>query len=190
MAAEITEAVSKAFEECEKEKEEIRAYLSDVCNEVLEQQNFNSSSRILNVEKSKLLNGKMENHVHAISISISGSLVIRICIQKGKYLVEYSKYIKDHLSNSYIDESQPIKNRESFLKFSLPKDELQAIKPMISTALQYYVSGEMFGCCSRYIECSNQKQCVHPDRFYAKACQYKVNLEQGRIFYGENRNID
>jgi len=49
---------------------------------------------------------------------------------------------------------------------------------------------ESFGCCSRYLECSNEKLCVHPEKGEARGCMYKINLDSGRIFYGENRNID
>lgn len=43
-----------------------------------------------------------------------------------------------------------------------------------------------FGCCSRYIECSNAKKCVNPDKELALDCSYKINLKHGRIFYGYN----
>jgi hypothetical protein len=49
---------------------------------------------------------------------------------------------------------------------------------------------EHFGCCSRYGQCSDEKKCVQPDRDLARGCSYKRNLENGRIFYGKNRNED
>ncbi len=48
---------------------------------------------------------------------------------------------------------------------------------------------ESFGCCSRYMECSNQKKCIHPDIKEAQGCIYKHNLEEGRIFYGKNCTV-
>lgn len=42
-----------------------------------------------------------------------------------------------------------------------------------------------FGCCSRYKECSNVGKCIHNDVLYSSACEYRHNLEAGRIFYGE-----
>lgn len=45
-------------------------------------------------------------------------------------------------------------------------------------------------CCSRYMECSNAKRCVHPDPSIGLKCGYRKILASGRIFYGENRNID
>lgn len=44
-------------------------------------------------------------------------------------------------------------------------------------------------CCSRYLECSDAKTCVHPDKSFALGCGYRQILSSGRIFYGKNRNI-
>jgi len=45
-------------------------------------------------------------------------------------------------------------------------------------------------CCSRYLECSNARKCVHPDPAFALACGYRKLLAAGIIYYGENRTID
>lgn len=45
-------------------------------------------------------------------------------------------------------------------------------------------------CCSRYLECSNARACIHPDKTFALECGYRKILNSGRVFYGENRNID
>lgn len=44
-------------------------------------------------------------------------------------------------------------------------------------------------CCSRYMECSDAKQCVHPDPAFALGCGYRKILTAGKIYYGANRNI-
>lgn len=65
------------------------------------------------------------------------------------------------------------------------------IKEIIEYELANYVSkAASFGCCSRFIECSDAKHCVHENKLYSKACMYRTNLDAGRIFYGKNRNID
>lgn len=46
-----------------------------------------------------------------------------------------------------------------------------------------------WGCCGRYLECSDAKQCVHPDKLASLSCYYRRNLLHGRVFYGRNRNI-
>ena len=45
-------------------------------------------------------------------------------------------------------------------------------------------------CCSRYMECSDAKKCVHPDKAFALGCGYRKVIQSGRIFYGSNRNVD
>lgn len=58
-------------------------------------------------------------------------------------------------------------------------------------ALARYTSkADRFGCCSRFIECSDAKRCLHENKLYSKACMYRSHLEAGHIFYGKNKNID
>lgn len=54
----------------------------------------------------------------------------------------------------------------------------------------YVSKATRFGCCSRFYECSDAKHCVHENKLYSKACRYRDSLDQGRIFYGKNRNVD
>ena len=51
------------------------------------------------------------------------------------------------------------------------------------------LAGDPVGCCHRYVECSDARQCQHPDYLTSLACAYKKNLDEGRIFYGKNKNI-
>lgn len=44
-------------------------------------------------------------------------------------------------------------------------------------------------CCSRYMECSDAKRCVHPDPAFALGCGYRKILASGKIYYGTNRNV-
>jgi len=50
-------------------------------------------------------------------------------------------------------------------------------------------SNDEFGCCHRYIDCSDAKKCVHPNKLESLGCMYKRNLEKGLIFYGRNKNM-
>lgn len=45
------------------------------------------------------------------------------------------------------------------------------------------MSFDSFGCCSKYIECSNADKCLHEDQLYSTACMYRKNLEAGKNFY-------
>lgn len=50
-------------------------------------------------------------------------------------------------------------------------------------------SPDSFECCSRYMECSNKKQCVNPSKKLLRSCRYLKKIEQGIIFFGENKNV-
>ena len=54
----------------------------------------------------------------------------------------------------------------------------------------YESKATRFGCCSSFEKCSDAKKCVHENKLYSKACMYRDHLDQGRIFYGKNRNVD
>ena len=54
----------------------------------------------------------------------------------------------------------------------------------------YESKSPSFGCCDRYLECSDVKHCVLENKLYSKACKYRSNLESGRVFYGRNRNTN
>ena len=55
--------------------------------------------------------------------------------------------------------------------------------------LESSYSPDSFGCCGSYLQCSNEKHCIHENPYYASGCMYKKNLDAGKIFYGVNRNV-
>lgn len=50
-------------------------------------------------------------------------------------------------------------------------------------------SVESFGCCSSFLQCSDQLRCLHEEDASYYGCSYMGNLRAGRIFYGKNRNV-
>lgn len=88
-----------------------------------------------------------------------------------KQLASESKYIR-----VLIDKAHPI---ESYRKFLIQ---------ITSETVNRYP--KEWDCCSRYLECSDAKTCVHPDKSFALGCGYRKILNTGRIFYGKNRNIN
>lgn len=49
---------------------------------------------------------------------------------------------------------------------------------------------DIFGCCNDHVKCSDVGKCLHDDDRFYNGCQYRSNLESGRIFYGKNRNVE
>lgn len=81
------------------------------------------------------------------------------------------------------------KNGLKYIRIDQNSDNLISyLSDSIRYAVECYTpKAESFACCARYDECSEQKKCVHRNQLYSKACQYRRNLEAGKIFYGKNK---
>ena len=67
---------------------------------------------------------------------------------------------------------------------------VEYIKELILIVLKRYRTKEStFGCCSQFNKCSAAGKCLHINKLYSTACAYRRNLEDGKIFYGENANV-
>ena len=92
-----------------------------------------------------------------------------------------------------IPDSAEIKSRKSdagFVHIIMPKSDSQLpafVRENILYCLNNYKSHDSFGCCSKYLACSDAKKCLHENKMYAMKCNYRANLETGKIFYGENK---
>lgn len=85
-----------------------------------------------------------------------------------------------------------IKSDKSFLHIFFKKNDVSVfnyIEENILYCLANYESSNSFGCCSKFIECSDARKCVHENKIYSMGCKYRMNLENGKIFYGKNKNI-
>ena len=78
------------------------------------------------------------------------------------------------------------------LDFSNMEESSPSFSRLLIALLASYKASQakdQFGCCHKYVECSDARKCIHPDQIYALSCQYRKNLENGKIFYGKNRNV-
>ncbi len=75
---------------------------------------------------------------------------------------------------------------DNYKKISEIEEEIRKIYK--SMFISYMNSEESFGCCSKYLECSDKKRCVNDNIRLRFSCQYKKNLDNGKIFYGINQN--
>lgn len=121
------------------------------------------------------------------SISADNLLIFKVYERKSKYKL----YIRYDLSTLKKADA-----KDGFAKYDIPLGNADALDYYIKLAfagMDMYItenySAEAFGCCSRYIECSDAKKCIHPDQLHAQGCMYKKNLDSGKIFYGKNKNV-
>lgn len=106
------------------------------------------------------------------------------------------------LKNSYEhiwanDESVKIERIQSDELWSrIAFNSQEGLKNLYPLFLRLYdeafslVNVELFSCCSRYTQCSDEKVCIQPNKRLSIGCQYRKSLTIGKIFYGKNRNTE
>lgn len=117
---------------------------------------------------------------HGFSLSFCGILVCRIIELKTK--------------------TNRLEIKTDFLASNYDEDWLKAdftdigVNVFLDEALNVYNAcllfgpTETFGCCDKFIACSDAKRCVHPDPHFRRSCYYRARLESGIIYYGKNKN--
>lgn len=128
------------------------------------------------------------NKDNTISINAKAGLAAKIKIGKKVSFIEIKEqYVKHFTIDNVV-----------YPKSSAPRIMLSNINDVFDYMAQLCViyiealteqAGEHFGCCHRYIACSDALKCVHPEFLPSLACGYKRNLDVGRVFYGKNKNI-
>jgi len=105
-----------------------------------------------------------------------------------------AEIIKEKWVTRY-DENGKKTDKKELAKYDvLVRLENNGLLPYLERLMRYrltqYKSKEpTYGCCHLYEKCSDAKKCVSKEKIYATVCAYKKNLDEGRIFYGRNRNI-
>ena len=138
---------------------------------------------------SGILNFKEIGNCSSVSFMDSGEVVFQIRIRKKtNYILIPEKYEYMLSSATSISKS---KSNPGMIRISIQsyEDILQYASVLCEILDKICRKYRDFGCCSRYEECSNAKKCIHPDPKFALACWYRYNLLDGKIFYGENKNI-
>lgn len=134
----------------------------------------------------KIVHGKTYSSVWYGSL-----LAFRLRLRKN------TRYIEVPLdSRDAVQELAPLDAQKEmsggFWRVSLGAEPVSEHADALARVLQNAIDRmpKDWDCCSRYMECSNAKRCVHPDPSIGLKCGYRKILASGRIFYGENRNVD
>ena len=120
------------------------------------------------------------------SIYFRSSLIARIRLRGKLYTIS----IPDRLADA-IPEGTSIIKLASEKQFSRIEFEEASATSILEKATLLAIERvpKEFDCCSRYMQCSDAKVCIHPDPKLSMLCGYRKILQSGRIFYGKNRNI-
>lgn len=125
------------------------------------------------------------------SVRYSSILAFRLRLRKN------SRYIEVPLDSQSVVQviAPPDKQKKvtgDFWRVKLDNEHIGEYADVLASVLQDAINRlpKEWDCCSRYMECSNAKRCVHPDPALALKCGYRKILASGKIYYGENRNVD
>lgn len=124
-------------------------------------------------------------------VSYHGFTVFRLKLRGKKHYFSVQTLFSDLISKDYP--TQRTKSEENYIRVLVDQDH--PIESYIDLLLAITGASidrlpKVWDCCSRYLECSDAKTCVHPDKVFALDCGYRKILNSGRIFFGKNRNID
>lgn len=132
---------------------------------------------------------KVANTKGYIAIKAKSFIAAKITVRKSSVKIEVKSEFASLFSGLEIEDDA----KEALSRIVLRNvDEVFNFIPQLSIIAVETLAkfgGESFGCCGRYEECSDARQCLHPDKLYARACAYRKNLENGKIFYGKNKTI-
>ena len=118
---------------------------------------------------------------------------VRYIVVRTKNIDCFNDFITTHEAQVSAAEDQLAEETKEWSRIPITSiDDVLALTKPLSIVFILVLSelgGERFGCCARYVQCSDEKKCVNPDFLLSLACAYKRHLEAGRIFYGKNKNI-
>lgn len=136
-----------------------------------------------------------------ISIRAKSFLCAKVKLSKKVRFIEvrtknielFKDFIASHDALVSDADEQPTEDTKEWSRITISNldDVISLAKPIciVFMLVLSELGGERFGCCARYVQCSDALKCVNPDFIMSLACAYKRNLEAGRIFYGKNKNI-
>lgn len=115
------------------------------------------------------------------------------CIKNLLFRIGFDKELIFQVTSDYHDLFSSGEVKDRWLEIDISSiDELAGYSTQIQQIFESElnkVHGDAFHCCSRYLECSENKACVHSDFIFSLSCHYRLQLKRNRVFFGANRNI-
>ncbi|NLN49525.1 MAG: hypothetical protein GX154_10665 [Clostridiales bacterium] len=124
--------------------------------------------------------------------SLQNALLARIQARGKKPYISFKNIYKQAFEKTGF-KTYSIKSEQDFFRIELEQfyDNIDnpALPPIIQQVIDDLFTYTHFGCCEKYVTCSDERKCLHDDPVYATACYYRKDLLAGKIFYGKNKNI-
>lgn len=104
---------------------------------------------------------------------------------KTQYISFSSKIAKELYM--FEDKFTSTKSEPDFLRLDIDEflnyDDVEKLSKCFTKGFLTVFNFPSFGCCSRYQECSQLQQCIHPDLLYSTACMLRKNIEETKEFF-------
>lgn len=137
-------------------------------------------------EKIEIRHGKTYS-----SVKYGSVLAFRLRLRGANRYIEVPAVAKDIVSGiATLDQQKAIAG--GFWRVNLQNESVSTHTAELVAVLKDAIDRlpKEWDCCSRYMDCSDAKHCIHPDKSFALGCGYRKILNSGTIYYGKNRNID
>lgn len=124
-------------------------------------------------------------------ISFRNFTAFRLKLRKGQHYISIPTVFSDLIPNNFP--TKRLKSEAKYIRILVSVDHpIESYEDFLCAIAGETVNRypKEWDCCSMYMECSDAKTCIHPDKAFALECGYRKILSSGRIFYGQNRNID
>lgn len=160
-----------------REKEFLDRFESDLRAAV---QDMGGDSQLIRITVTNSYTAVMFGNLTAFRLRIRGKL----------HYISIPLILADLIPND-VPSKKPSKDEKYFRVFITDKHPLDSYTNFLRNVIGETVNRypKEWDCCSRYLDCSDAKTCIHPDKAFALSCGYRKILSSGRIFYGKNRNI-
>jgi len=118
------------------------------------------------------------------------SLICRLKLRGKKWYITVPKRLQEVIPED-VETTETVSENQ-FLRIAFEPLTGSGLLSLMEDAVLLAIEQvpKEFDCCSRFEMCSDAKVCVHPDPAFSMLCGYRKILKSGRVFCGENRNID
>lgn len=174
-------------------------FLAELCESVIDKAALGSARFTPRDEKKdkKISNTKsivINSPISAYRPGVKDALFLKLKALKAKpfFYVLFKKAYKKDFEDLGLEAYLAFEGKEfsdDFFRIALDdfallcKEESDKMQQILTKVFITSLSFPSFGCCDKYMLCSKNKHCLHEDPVYATACQYRKNLENGKIFY-------
>ena len=124
------------------------------------------------------------------SIHFGSAVLLKIALKKKEKFISFPEEYTQFVAPSI--ELKKVKSDLGFVRAVISDPAafdgiLPALEAALKDAIMNYPTD--WDCCSHYLECCDEKQCIHKGEPLFMGCRYKKRLLKGEIFYGKNKTI-